>query len=77
LQIYEWICRRIEARERAALLIANQLLRVLDLRGIALTPEQRAGILKCTAPARLDAWFDRAVLAHTADDVFQPPIDAK
>lgn len=56
---------------------AGDILRILDIRKVALTSEQRAEIRDCTDPDRIDAWIDRAALARTADDVFDPPADAK
>lgn len=62
---------------KAARRLAKKLLERLDLRKISLTPEQRAVVLSCTDFDQAFDWFDRAYLAQTADDVFDPPADAK
>lgn len=50
---------------------AEYVLKALDKRGLDLTVEQRAQISACTDIAKLDRWFDRALTAATAADVFQ------
>jgi hypothetical protein len=49
---------------------AEAVLRLLDARGVALSPEQRQLVASSTDPARLDTWFDRAITASTAAEVF-------
>ena len=49
---------------------AKALLKLLDARRVALSAEQRERIISCTDPVRLDSWFDRAITAATADEVF-------
>jgi hypothetical protein len=49
---------------------ANAVLRLLDARGVALSPEQRQQVTSSTDPAQLDLWFDRAITASTAAEVF-------
>jgi hypothetical protein len=51
--------------------IAKSILRVLETRGIAVSPDQRQEILCCADLDRLSRWLDRAVLAATADEVLQ------
>lgn len=48
---------------------AEVLLRILEVRGVPLTAEQRAQILDTRDESRLDAWIELAVLARTADEV--------
>jgi hypothetical protein len=50
--------------------IIEKLLRVLDKRGVGLTEEQRVRVESCTDLDLLDAWFDRALTAATAGEVF-------
>jgi hypothetical protein len=49
---------------------AEAVLRLLDARGLAPSPEQRQRVSSTTDPARLDRWFDRAIAASTAAEVF-------
>ncbi len=51
--------------------IALSILRFLETRGIAVSPDQRQEILRCTDLDRLNRWLDRAALATTADEVLQ------
>jgi hypothetical protein len=46
------------------------VLRLLDARGLAPSQEQRDRVTSSTDPAQLDLWFDRAVTARTAAEVF-------
>lgn len=48
----------------------HKLLRVLDSRGVPITDEQRNRLADCTDLEQLDEWFDRALTATTADEVF-------
>lgn len=85
LPVLQWIARRREAVLRAEALadqrtaqkLAGKILRVLEQRTISLTPEQRDALLKCTDLDQADIWFDRSLVAQTAEDVFQPPAAAK
>jgi hypothetical protein len=49
---------------------AEAVLRLLDARGLAPSDEQRHRVTSSTNPAQLDFWFDRAVTATTAADIF-------
>lgn len=49
---------------------AEAVLRLLDARGLAPTDAQRRQVTACTDPAQLDLWFDRAIAATTATEVF-------
>lgn len=46
------------------------LLSVLEHRGIALTPEQRARVEACDELERLEQWFSRALSARSADELW-------
>jgi hypothetical protein len=49
---------------------AESVLKLLDARHLAPSPEQRQRVTSCTDPAQLDLWFDRAITAGTAAEVF-------
>ena len=49
---------------------AEAVLRLLDARGVSLSPEQRQRVTSSTDPAQLNLWFDRAITASTAAEVF-------
>ena len=49
---------------------AEAVLRLLDARGLAPSPEQRQQVTSSTDPVQLDLWFDRAITAGTAAEVF-------
>jgi len=49
---------------------AKALLRLLAARGLAPSEAQRNQVTSCTDAAQLDLWFDRAVTAGTAAEVF-------
>jgi hypothetical protein len=49
---------------------AENVLRLLDARHLAPSREQRQRVTSCTDPAQLDLWFDRAITAGTATEVF-------
>ncbi|MEU0503708.1 hypothetical protein [Nocardia sp. NPDC005998] len=49
---------------------ANYILRVLDRHGIPVSDEIRTRVLTCTDNAILDQWFDRALTATDAIDLF-------
>lgn len=49
---------------------AEYIFKTLDKRGLTLTVEQRERVSGCRDLAQLDQWFDRALTAATAADVF-------
>lgn len=49
---------------------ADKLLRLLDGRGLNPTDAQRAQVAASADLAELNQWFDRAITAKTANDVF-------
>jgi predicted transposase YdaD len=49
---------------------AEDVLKLLDARHLAPSKEQRQRVTSCTDPAQLDVWFDRAITAGTAAEVF-------
>jgi hypothetical protein len=62
---------RVEGREEgAAETKAQDVLRVMDVRGLKPTREQRAKVTTAAGLANLEVWFDRALTAATAADVF-------
>ena len=48
----------------------DALLRLLARRGLALTEDDRARVAACSDVATLDQWFDNALVAKTATEVF-------
>ena len=52
---------------------AQDVLKVMDARGLGATLEQRAKVAATAGIAQLDVWFDRALTADTAADVFDGP----
>jgi hypothetical protein len=50
---------------------AEKLLRLLDGRGLQPTDAQRAQVTGSTDLSQLNLWFDRAISATTAADVFK------
>jgi hypothetical protein len=50
---------------------AEKLLRVLDVRGLDPTDTQRALVADSGDLSQLNRWFDRALTAKTAADVFK------
>ena len=48
---------------------AEDILRVLEIRDVKVTAEQRERVLACTDHELLDVWLERAVTAHTSADV--------
>jgi len=58
---------REQGREEAK---AEYVLMALDKRGLDLTAAQREQVSVCTDLAQLDRWFERALTAATAADVF-------
>ena len=72
---YFRICARIgfeigfeEGRVMSAM---EKTLKVLDGFGLQPTDAQRAQVAGCTDLPQLDLWFDRALTAETAADVFE------
>lgn len=51
---------------------AEDVLRILERRGIALSDDQRHRVDTCTDIAVLDSWLDRAIFATSIDDVLGP-----
>jgi len=49
---------------------AEDVLKLLDVRDLAPSPDQRNQVKTCSDPAQLDLWFDRAITASTAAEVF-------
>jgi hypothetical protein len=50
---------------------AQAILKVLDARGLQPTSEQREQVTACADAGQLDTWFDRALTATSAAQVFQ------
>ena len=55
---------------------AQDVLKVMEARGLRGTPEQMAKVAATAGIAQLDIWFDRALTADTAADVFDGPTSA-
>ena len=53
---------------------AQDVLKIIDARGLRPTEEQRAKITATAGIAQLDLWFDRALTADTAADVFKDSV---
>ena len=49
---------------------AEAVLKLLDARRLAPSKEQRQQVASCTDATQLDRWFDRAITAATAAEVF-------
>ncbi|CAM5652625.1 hypothetical protein [Streptomyces fumanus] len=49
---------------------AEGVLRVLEVRGIAVSDEVRERVVTCTDLARLDEWLGRAVTVERVEDLF-------
>jgi hypothetical protein len=49
---------------------AESVLKLLDARRLAPSKEQRQRVMSCSDSAQLDLWFDRAITAGTAAEVF-------
>jgi hypothetical protein len=49
---------------------AEDVLRLLDVRNLAPSPEQRQRVTSCSDVAQLDVWFGRAATVATAAEVF-------
>jgi hypothetical protein len=50
---------------------SEAVLKIIDSRAINATVEQREQVASCTDIAQLDAWFDSALTAETAADIFK------
>ena len=51
---------------------AEDILKILTKRGIAMTDAHRASVLACTDLAVLDGWFDRVLTVASMDELFAP-----
>ena len=49
---------------------AEAVLKLLDARRLVPSSEQRQQVTSCTDALQLDRWFDRAITADTAAEVF-------
>jgi hypothetical protein len=49
---------------------ARSIVRVLERRGLSVSPEQRERILACADIATLDRWLNAAVTASSAEELF-------
>jgi hypothetical protein len=47
------------------------LIKLLESRKLHPTEQQLARVAECADPEQLDRWFDRALTAATADEVFR------
>ena len=50
---------------------AEGVIKIIDTRGIHATDQQRDRVSSCTDIAQLDEWFDRALVAASAADIFK------
>jgi hypothetical protein len=50
---------------------AEYLLKIIDARRIAVTDQERQQVTSCTDITQLDLWFERALVATTAADIFK------
>src|ERR1700734_3062395 len=50
---------------------SEDVLKIIDSRAIKVTAEQREQVASCTDIAQLDQWFDSALTAETAADIFK------
>ena len=50
---------------------SEDVLKIIDSRTIKVTGEQREQVTSCTDIAQLDEWFDSALTAETAADIFK------
>lgn len=49
---------------------AESILRILEVRGLEVTPTQREQITQCADPDLLDRWIERAVTISHTDELF-------
>jgi hypothetical protein len=68
-RIYDQGITEGEAQGRAKAR-AESVLKLLDARDLAPSPEQRNEVKTCTDLVQLDQWFDRVITAGTAAEVF-------
>jgi hypothetical protein len=57
--------------ERAVNAKSEDVLKIIDAPAIDVTGEQRDHVSSCTDIAQLDQWFDSALTAQTATDIFK------
>ena len=50
---------------------SEDVLKIIDSRAINVTAQQREQVTSCTDIAQLDQWFDSALTAETAADIFK------
>jgi hypothetical protein len=50
---------------------SEAVLKIIDSRAINATAEQRQQVTSCTDIAQLDEWFDSALTAEAAADIFK------
>jgi hypothetical protein len=63
---------REQGREQgAAETKAQDVLKAMDVRGLRPSKEQRAKVTATAGLAKLEMWFERALTATTAADVFE------
>jgi hypothetical protein len=69
----EWKSDFIEGfhRQGAAEAKAEAILKIIDSRQIKVTGQQREQVTSCTDLTQLDEWFDCALNADTAADIFK------
>jgi hypothetical protein len=58
-------------RQGAVQAKAEDVIKIIDARAIDVTAEQRDQVSSCSDIAQLDEWFDRALTAQTAADIFK------
>jgi len=51
--------------------LITSVIRVLETRGVQVSPEHRARILACTDPQQASRWVARAATVSTADELFE------
>jgi hypothetical protein len=66
--------RASDAARQTLEAMMSDVLKVMDARALRATPEQRAEVAAAAGIAQLDVWFDRALTADTAADVFDSPV---
>ncbi|MBI2566998.1 MAG: hypothetical protein HYV63_08220 [Candidatus Schekmanbacteria bacterium] len=52
---------------------AEDVLAVFEVRGLAVTDQQRELIVSCRDPGRLDCWLRRAISARSVEDALEGP----
>ena len=50
---------------------SEDVLKIIDSRAVKVTAEQREQVTSCTDIAQLDEWFDSALTAESAADIFK------